>query len=88
MEQLGWHPNEISKVKNKGMPHMGTCILHTPPPCAYQTRRRQQRELELSRKLQETDDTEVYVVHSLQHCFRVESQPRPHNTWNILLCLH
>jgi len=46
MEQLGWHPNEIATVKSKCMPHMATCILHTPPPCAYWTRRRQQRELE------------------------------------------
>jgi len=30
------------------MPHMGTCILHTPPPCAHRTRHRQQRELENS----------------------------------------
>jgi len=66
MEQLSWHPNEISTVKSKGMPHMTTCILHT---LHIKQDADSKENWKLSGKVQESDGTEVYAVHTLASKF-------------------
>jgi len=75
MEQLGWPPNEISTVKNKGMPHMTTCILHTLYHVHIEQDADSKENWKLSRTVQETDGTEkVYAAHSLASKFNSQQR--------------